>query len=99
MSEYTDLIARLREFAIWIAPQSPRELVVSEAADAIQALQAENERLYGIAVMHELAIRERERERALADQLAEALRIVNEDHAWDLCVPLVLNDYKEARHE
>jgi hypothetical protein len=32
-----DLVARLREFVLWIAPQRPHELVVEEAAARILA--------------------------------------------------------------
>lgn len=36
----SDLTERLREFALWVAPTTPKELVVSEAADLIAAIDA-----------------------------------------------------------
>ncbi len=74
------------------------------AADEVERLRAENERLYGVAVMHELALRERnralveiERLRVAGDALALILECL--DDAEPAAVDRSLVAREEARGE
>lgn len=72
MSDYAELVARLRS----INPRALYSAISKDAADAIEALLKRAELADS---MHDVAVRERNYERAIADRLREELATAQKD--------------------